>query len=612
MGNNKISYTERDFVGLRTDLLTYVKEQYPDLIKNANDASIFSVLLDLNAAIGDNLNYHIDRSLQETVLQYAQQRGSLYNIAKTYGLKIPGNRPSVAVVDISITVPTLGDKEDTRYLGLLRRNSQFKGGGQVFELVNDVDFSTPFDSKGHPNRTKVPTFDSNGNVLNYTITKREVVVNGVTKIFKKVITSSDVRPFMKIFLPEKNILGVTAVIQKDGTNIQALPKGTEFITSTNKWYEVSALAQDKVFIQDFNKISDNPGIKIGKWVNTDQRFTTEYTPQGFFHLTLGGGSVSAEESLDDLASTGYKLDLQQYMNNFSLGKAPKSNSTLFIQYRVGGGKATNVGPNSITTVGTIDFNVNGPITNVNTMVSSSLMINNVTSAIGGANQPTTEEIRNYISYNFSAQERAVTINDYVSRIQTMPSIFGAPAKVGVMEVENKVVVNLLSYSEDGSLTSNVSSTMMNNIAEYLSDYRMLNDYINVTTAEIIDLSIEVDLIVDPGFNQSEIVTNVISKVSEFFSPDNREMGQDIFTGILSKDITSENGVINISDLRVFNNVGGRYSQNQVSQAYSNTSTKQIGLIDGTIFSQPNQSFQVKFENKDIVIRLKSMGQPSVT
>jgi len=216
VANNKISYTDRDFVGLRTDLLKYVREQYPELIQNANDASIFSVLLDLNAAIGDNLNYHIDRSLQETVLEYAQQRSSLYNIAKTYGLKIPGNRPSVAVVDLSVTVPVMGDKENTRYLGLLRRNSQFKGGGQVFELVNDVDFASAYDSKGFPNRTKTPNFDSNGNVINYTITKREVVVNGVTKVFKKVITSTDVKPFLKVFLPEKNILGVTAVMQKDG------------------------------------------------------------------------------------------------------------------------------------------------------------------------------------------------------------------------------------------------------------------------------------------------------------------------------------------------------------------------------------------------------------
>jgi|TARA_R110002020_G_scaffold196775_3_gene397772 hypothetical protein len=612
MANNKISYTERDFVGLRTDLLRYVREQYPDLIQNANDASIFSVLLDLNAAIGDNLNYHIDRSIQETVLQYAQQRSSLFNIARTYGLKIPGNRPSVAVTDLSITVPVMGDKEDVRYEGLLRRNSQFKGAGQVFELVDDVDFSSAFDSRGFPNRTKTPNFDSNGNVINYTITKREVVVNGVTKVFKKVITDGDVRPFLKVFLPEKNVLGVTALIQKDGTSIQALPKNVDFINSDNKWYEVEALAQDKVFIPDPGKKGDTPGIKVGKWVNTNQRFVSEYTPEGFFHLTLGGGSSSAEDSLEDLTSTGYKLDLQQYMNNLSLGSAPKANTTLFIQYRVGGGKSTNVGPNSINNVATVDFSINGPISTTNTAVRESLTVNNVTSAIGGANQPTVEELRNYISFNFSAQQRAVTINDYVSRIQTMPSIYGAPAKVGVMEVENKIMINLLSYSEDGTLTSKVSTTMMRNIAEYLSDFRMLNDYISVTSAEVIDLSTEIDLVIDPGYNQAEIVTNVIDKVSSFFNPDNREMGQDIFTGEMVKDVTNQPGVINLVELRLYNKVGGEYSQNTVSQPYKDQTTKEIALIDGTIFAQPNQSFQVKFTSKDIVIRVKSMAQPTIS
>lgn len=612
MANNKISYTERDFVGLRTDLLKYVKEQYPDLIQNANDASIFSVLLDLNAAIGDNLNYHIDRSLQETVLEYAQQRSSLFNIARTYGLKIPGNRPSVAVVDLSVTVPVMGDKENTRYLGLLRRNSQFKGGGEVFELVNDVDFASAYDSKGFPNRTKTPNFDSNGNVINYTITKREVVVNGVTKVFKKVITSTDVKPFLKVFLPEKNVLGVTAVMQKDGTSIQALPKNTDFINATNKWYEVEALVQDKVFIEDSSKKSDKPGIKIGKWQNTDQRFISEYTPEGFFFLTLGGGSSSAEDSLDDLTSTGYKLDLNQYMNNLSLGKAPQSNTTIFIQYRVGGGKGTNVGPNSVNTVASIDFAINGPISSINSAVRDSLTVNNVTSAIGGANQPSVEEIRNYISFNFSAQQRAVTVNDYVSRIQTMPSIFGSPAKVGVMEVENKIFINLLSYSEDGSLTSKVSTTMMKNIAEYLSDYRMLNDYISVTSAEVIDLSVEMDLIIDPGYNQADIVTNIIDKTTTFFSPDNKEMGKDVFTGELTKDIVNQPGVINLVDLRLFNKVGGDYSENTVSQPYKNTSTKEIALIDGTLFAQPNQIFQVKLPNKNIAVRIKTLSPPSIT
>jgi len=223
MANRKISYTDRDFQSLRQELINYTQQYYPDLIGNFNDASIYSVFMDLNAAIGDNLHYHMDRSIQETVLQYAQQKSSIYNIARTYGLKIPGNRPSIALVDVSITVPALGDQEDERYLGTMRAGSQFVGGGQVFENPNDIEFSSQYNSEGYPNRTKTPNFDANNRLINYTMTKREVVVNGLTKTFKKVINNNDVRPFFEFFLPEKNVISITSIIQKDGVNYQSPP-----------------------------------------------------------------------------------------------------------------------------------------------------------------------------------------------------------------------------------------------------------------------------------------------------------------------------------------------------------------------------------------------------
>jgi hypothetical protein len=86
MANRKISYATRDYQAIRTELLNYVRTYYPELIQDFNDASVFSVFLDLNAAVADNLNYNIDRSIQETVLQYAQQRSSVYNFERTYGL----------------------------------------------------------------------------------------------------------------------------------------------------------------------------------------------------------------------------------------------------------------------------------------------------------------------------------------------------------------------------------------------------------------------------------------------------------------------------------------------------------------------------------------------
>lgn len=69
MANKKISYTTRDFQSIRTELINFTKTYYPDTIQNFNDASVFSVLLDLNV-VTDNLQFNIDRSIQETVLQY--------------------------------------------------------------------------------------------------------------------------------------------------------------------------------------------------------------------------------------------------------------------------------------------------------------------------------------------------------------------------------------------------------------------------------------------------------------------------------------------------------------------------------------------------------------
>jgi hypothetical protein len=287
MATQKINYTSRDFESLRNDLINYTQQYYPDIIQNFNDASIFSVLMDLNAAIGDNLHFHIDRSIQETVLQYAQQRSSVFNIARTYGLKIPGFRPSVALVEVSIQVPAFGDNEDSRYLGILRTGAQFNGGGQIFETVYDIDFSTQYNNEGFNNRTKVPVFDANNKIISYIITKREVVVNGATKVYKQVVNAADVVPFYNFFLPEKNVLSITTIIQKDGTQYQSTPTNAEFITSNNKWYEVDALAEDTVFIEDTTKPIDNAGIKVGRYIKTDNRFISEYTPEGYMKIQFG-------------------------------------------------------------------------------------------------------------------------------------------------------------------------------------------------------------------------------------------------------------------------------------------------------------------------------------
>ena len=606
MANKKISYTTRDFQGIRTELINFVKTYYPDLMSNVNDASTFSVLLDLNAAVSDNLQFNIDRSIQETVLQYAQQRSSIYNIARTYGLKIPGQRPSVALVDFSITVPAFGDKEDIRYCGVLRRGSQINGAGQTFETVYDIDFSSPYNNEGFPNRKKVPNFDANNKIINYTITKRETVVNGITKVFKRVITSNDVRPFFELFLPEKNVLGVTSVLLKDGTQYANIPTDNEFLGLDNRWYEVDALIQDKVFVEDPTKVSDQPGVKVGKYVPAPTRFITEFTPESFFKMIFGGGSQSADEQLREFAATGNPMNLQKYSNNFALGSTLKANTTLFVQYRVGGGISTNLGVNVLNQLGTVSFFVNGPSQTQNTTVINSLRCNNTTAAIGGANVPTVEEVRNYVTYNFAAQNRAVTINDYESLIRKMPSQFGAPAKVAVTEQENKIKIQILSYDSSGGLSNVISNTLKTNIASYLSNYRMINDYISVESAQVVDLSMDISVVLDSSQNQGVVISQIIDIVTKYFSPSVREMGENVYISEIRRQVQTLNGVISVAAMDVINEVGGQYSSSQTSQRYLDSTTRQIELIDETIFAEPTQIYQVRYPGKDIRVRVKNL------
>jgi len=612
MAEKKISYTARDFQTIRTELINFTRTYYPDLIQNFNDAGVFSVLMDLNAAVNDNLQFQIDRSIQETVLQFAQQKASIYNIARTYGLKIPGQRPSVSLTDFSITVPAFGDKEDLRYCGILRRGSQVSGAGQPFETVYDIDFASATNAEGAPNRLKIPNFDANGRLLNYTITKREVVVNGTTKVFKRVITPNDVKPYFEMFLPEKNVLGITSVLLKDGTQYNTIPEPQEFLGLDNRWYEVKALAEDRVFIEDPTKVSDQPGVKVGKYIVTNTKFISEYTPEGYLKMTFGGGNVSAEEQLREFARTGNSFDLNKYSNNLALGSALKSNSTLFIQYRIGGGQGTNLGSNVITQIGTVSFFVNGPSESVNKSVVNTLRCNNVTAAIGGANAPTTEDVRQMVSFNFSAQNRAVTINDYESIIRTMPSQFGAPAKVSITEENNKIKIKMLSYDANGTLTDTISSTLKNNVANYLSNYRMINDYISIESANPIDLAIDVDVVLDATQNSGAIVSKIIDIVNTYFSPTIRQLGQNVNVSELKRQIQNENGVISISDMRFFNRVGGQYSSNQTSQRYSDPNTKQIELIADTIFAEPTQIYQVRYPNKDINVRVINLKTVTFT
>ena len=188
----------------------------------------------------------------------------------------------------------------------------------------------------------------------------------------------------------------------------------------------------------------------------------------------------------------------------------------------------------------------------------------------------------------------------------MPSQFGAPAKVAITEENNKIRIKMLSYDTSGALTNVVSNTLKQNVANYLSNYRMINDYISIESADIIDLGITVDVVLDNSQNQGAIVAKTIQIVGDFFNPLVRQLGQNVNISELRRLIQSENGIVSLSEISFFNQVGGQYSSAQTSMPYSDPLTRQIQPTADTIFATPTQTYQVRYPNKDITVRVLNL------
>jgi len=601
-----INYTSRNFSDIRTDLVNMVKQFYPDIFNDFNDASVGMMLLELNAAVGDMLSFNTDRVFQETQIDYAQQRQSILSLARTFGLKIPGKRPSVTIVDFSVTIPPFGDTFDVSYAPIIRSGAQVTGAGKVFETQFDIDFSSPFTIGGIPNRLIVPNFNTNGILTSYTLTKREMVVNGFSKTFSRVITSNDVKPFFQIILPDDNVLSIDSIIALQGTNLTQIPTLDQFLTSENRWYEVDSLAENEIFVENNLAVSDNSGLVAGKWVTISKKFVREYTDLGFTKITFGGGYQDISSLSDFDTNPALINQIGDFINNLSLGETPTANTTMFVRYRVGGGADTNLGPNVLNSIGLVNLIVNGADQTLNNSVTNSLTVNNPLPALGGKDTPSIEEIRNMVKYNFASQNRAVTIKDYQSRISLMPSEFGAPFRCGVFEEQNKIKVYILGLDQNTKLTNTSTSTLRDNITNYLANYRMLNDYVQVSNGKIINLSFEIDLFIDKKAPSSQVISQVISNVQSYMDINKYQMGDNIYLSPLIETINNVGGVLNVIDLRIFNKVGGQYSLNETTQPYIDDETRQINISDSyTLFGDPISMFEIKFPQTDIRVRVKS-------
>ena len=663
MSDKKISYLSRDFSSVRKELEKFSKQYYPELSDDWNDSSVGSWLMDLAASVGDDLAYHTDRMYQESTLDSANMRSSVLSQARSNGLKIPGRKASSCEVEISCVLPT--DSTDIsvpnwNYAPIVQSTSIISAGDSNFQLTEDINFAEQFNKNGYSNRKVVPSRNSNGNITGYTVSKSAIAVNGTTKVYKKVMYPNDIEPFMEIVLPEENILNIESIIFKESSDITTTPSIYEYyidseqyrISSedamTYRFFECDSLADQYRFGDSVNYGTSNIISSIyepslyddytsngavtryyrGKWKPLRQKFITEYTDNGYMKVIFG-----ASNGYPQLPSNGTTYGdyvASNIINNDMLGVLPKEGWTMFILYRVGGGVSSNLGIGALNkfTLANVDWgaNTNNTDGSIRGKVITSLTVTNISSALAGKDSPSTSEIKYLMKYNTSSQNRAVTVTDYRAKLMEMPPKYGAPFRCSVIEENNKVEMDFLGLDSNGNLTSYLPQTLVENSIEYLSNFKQINDYIEIKSGKIYNIGVMGEMFIDKNYNQANVVTSVINKIKEYFSVNNHEMGDDIFVGDLEKEIMLLDGVIGIIRMKIYKIYNGGYSSDvcplpetseesvcgsEPSEGFSlkdeGSISREIDLdaTDYVLYGDYNSMYEIKSPSSDIQIKIKT-------
>jgi hypothetical protein len=662
MADKKINYLARNFEDIKNEVLKFSNKYYPELADDFNDSSVGAWFVDLVSAVGDDLSYHTDRMFQETNINSANLRSTLLNMARTNGVKIPGAKSSLCEIEVSCELPANGSSPNWKYAPILQRTSIVSAGNHNYELTEDVNFYEQFNSDGFSNRIFSPVRDSNGNITKYKVAKRTMAVNGNTKVYKKVLYSSDIKPFMEIVLPESNVLNIESIIFKESSDITNSPAIQEYyidseqyrISSaavmTYRYFETDSLADQWRFgVEtkfDTNNIVNiyNPYAYVdytdtgnegngtarkmryfrGEWKPLTQKFITEYTDNGYLKIIFGAGNGYADTPSD---TTEYgKYAASNLINNDMLGILPKEGWTMFVLYRIGGGVSTNIGPGAINTltIANVDWGGNTGNTDggLRGDVISSLRVTNVSTAVAGKDMPSSEEIKYMIKYNTSSQNRCVTVKDYKVKLMQMPPKFGAPFRNTVIESNNKIEMSFLGLNSDGKLDSSLPQTLVENTIKYMTNFKQINDYIEIRSGRIYNIGVEADLFVDKNYNPANVISNVITTIINYFDVNGKDMGEDIFVGDLEKEISLTDGVISLIKLRIFKIWNGTYSPDKCPLAEADSQSgcdidpasfnidganvKEIDLnaVEHVLYGDYNSMYEIKNPTTDIQCRVK--------
>ena len=616
MANNKdIKYINKDFSEYRLALINYAKTYFSTTYNDFSPSSPGMMFIEMASYVGDILSFYLDNQVQENYLQFARQSNNLFELAYMFGYKPNVTGVALTTIDFYQKVPSIISGStyvpDFNYTLFINGNSTVSAAAGTSFLINDpVDFSVS--SSGDP--TEVTVYEISGGNPTYFLLKKSRRAISSTVNVKTFSFGSPVK-FSTVELNASNLVEILDCVDSEG----------------NTWYEVDHLGQEMIYDSIKNTNVNDPNLSqysgdtpyLLKLKKVQHRFTTRFKNSTTLQIQFGAGTTadSDEVIVPNPDNVGIGLPFEQtkmttaysptnFLFTDTYGIAP-SNTTLTFRYLTGGGVTANVAANTLTKLNgnTTFLNSNLNTTTANDIFTS-LAVTNPAAANGGGDGDTIEEIRQNSSANFASQLRNVTQDDYLVRALSMPAKYGVVSKAyieptkaqSISAGESNAILDLYVLTFDINNKLNTASpALKQNMITYLSQYRMINDSINIKDGFIVNIGVNFDIIILPNYNSNDVLTRCITALQTYFAIDNWQINQPIILRELYILLDKIEGVQTVKSISISNKV-------ETNLGYSQWAYDISGATKNNVIypSLDPMIFEVKFPTTDIQGRVVSL------
>jgi hypothetical protein len=555
------------------------------------------------------MSFYLDNQLQETFTTLARQTNNLYELAYMFGYKPRATTAAQTTIDLFQQVPSKlvsgNFVPDFDYSLNIEENSIITSAENPtinFLIQDKCDFS--FSSSLDP--TEISVYSTSGTEPQYFLLKKSRKVISAT-VNTETFNFGAHTQFPTIDITGDNIIKVLDIIDSDN----------------NKYSEVDYLGQEMVFdsikntnTNDPNNVADEGEVPyLLQLKKVQRRYATRLTSETNLQIQFGAGNPNDTDELitPNPNNVGIGLPFEQdklttafsptnFLFTKTYGIAP-TNTTLTVRYLTGGGVGANVSSEDLTNLNTTNTKFNNSTLDSTTAnyIFGTLVSTNPNAADGGAAGDTIQEIRQNTLMQIAAQQRTVTLDDYMVRALSMPSDFGTMSKIYIEKptLDNQtfsletLCMYVLSLNSSNQF-STATPTLKKNLRTYLSQYKMIGDSIEIKDAYIINIAVDFEIVVLPNFINSQVILSCITSLQEYFNRDNFQINQPILLKTLFVMLDKIEGVQTVKDLKFTNKTG-------ISQGYSQYAYDIEGATQNQVIypSLDPSIFEIKYPNQDI-------------